>query len=139
MSETSSSGQKSAGFDVVTFLRGLGGALVGAAVGLVLFTFLLRYGVYAMAVPGALVGVACGWSINRRSLGLGIVCAAVAATNMILAEWWNFPFRNDKSLTFFLLNLGQLSLLFWLSLLLGCGLAFAFGQGSDRTSSRTAS
>jgi len=139
MSDFSSSGQKSAGFDLITILRGLGGALVGAAVGFAVFTFLLRYGVYAMAVPGALIGVICGWCLNRRSLVLGVLCGLMAATNMILAEWWNFPFKNDESLTFFLQNLAQLSLLFWLSLLLGCGLAFAFGQGSDRTPARTGS
>ena len=118
-------------------LRGLGGAIVGAVLGLVAFTLLIKYvGVYAMAIPGALVGVVCSYCITRRILVLGIVCAAIAATTMIIAEWWNFPFRKNDGLGFFLQNLGQLSGLFWISLFLGSGLAFWFGQGNERTGSR---
>ena len=123
--------------DLLTLIRGTGGGLAGAVVGFGIFTLLLKYtGIYAMAIPGALVGLVCGYCINRRSLVMGIVCAGIAAANMIFAEWWNFPFKDDHSLGFFLQNLGHLSGLFWLSLLLGGGLAFAFGQGNERTPTR---
>jgi len=119
-------------------VRGVGGALAGAAIGIVVFTLLVRYvGVYAMAIPGALVGLICSYAARQRSLVLGIICALIAAATMILAEWWNFPFKKpNESLGFFLQNLGQLSSLFWISLLLGGGLAFWFGQGNERTTSR---
>jgi len=126
--------------DLLIVLRGVGGALAGALAGIAIFTLLLDYtGIYAMAIPGALVGVVCGLCINRRSLLLGVICGGIAAANMILAEWWNFPFKKDESLWFFLQNLSQLSGLFWLSLLLGGGLAFWFGQGNERTPSGNAS
>ena len=136
MDDSSTSKPQASSGDLLTVLRGSGGALAGALAGFVIFTLLLDYtGVYAMAIPGALVGIVCGYCINRRSLLLGIICGGIAAVNMILSEWWNFPFKKDESLWFFLQNLSQLSGLFWLSLLLGGGLAFWFGQGNERTSS----
>ena len=135
--ESSSPDRPAPSGDILMLLRGLAGAIAGAVLGLIAFTLLIKYvGVYAMAIPGALVGVVCGYCISRRILVLGIVCAAIAAATMVLAEWWNFPFQKDDSLGFFLQNLGQLSGLFWISLLLGSGLAFWFGQGNDRTGSR---
>lgn len=137
MSDSSTFKPQGASGDLFTIIRGTGGALAGGVVGFGAFTLLLKYfGLYAMAIPGALVGLICGYCVNRRSLVLGVVCAGIAAANMIFAEWWNFPFKKDDSLWFFLQNLGQLSGLFWLSLLLGGGLAFWFGQGNERTSAR---
>lgn len=135
MDDSSTSKPQVPSGDLLIVLRGVGGALAGALAGIVIFTLLLDYtGIYAMAIPGALVGIVCGYCIPRRSLLLGIICGGIAAVNMILAEWWNFPFKKDESLWFFLQNLSQLSGLFWLSLLLGGGLAFWFGQGNERTS-----
>jgi hypothetical protein len=126
--------------DPLVIVRGIAGALAGGVLGVVVFTLLVRYvGVYAMAIPGALVGLGGGNAARRRSLVLGILCAALAAVAMIISEWWNFPWQKDESLGFFLRNLGQLSTLFWISLLLGGGLAFWFGQGNERTTSRDGS
>ena len=125
--------------DPFTVIRGAAGALAGAVIGFAVFTLLRKYfGLYAIAIPGALVGLICGYCTRRRSLVLGIVCAAVAAVTMIFAEWWNFPFIKDESLVFFLQNLGDLKARFWLSLLLGGGLAFWLGMGNERTSPRGA-
>ena len=137
MRDSIPSAPQSTSSELLTMIRGTGGALAGAAIGFAAFTLLLEYvGVYAMAIPGALVGVVCGYCLNRRSLILGIVCAGMGAANMIVSEWWNFPFIKDESLGFFLQNLGELEWHFWLSLLLGGGLAFWFGQGNERTTSR---
>ena len=130
MSESKPFDQPTASGDLVTLLRGAAGAIVGAAVGFGIFTLLVKYtGIYAMAVPGALVGVVCGYCIQRRSLVLGIVCAGIAAANMIFVEWWNFPFIKDESLVFFLQNLGDLKPYFWFSLLLGGGLSILVWHG----------
>ncbi|MCE9527267.1 MAG: hypothetical protein K8R36_14570 [Planctomycetales bacterium] len=135
--EFPSSGQQSETSDPLAMIRGTAGALAGAVIGFVIFTLLIKYvGVYAMAIPGAMVGLIGGYASRKRSLVLGIVCAAIAAATMIFAEWWNFPFQKDESLGFFLQNFGQLTTRFWLSLLLGGGLAFWFGQGNERTTSR---
>lgn len=135
-----SSDRKAGTSDPLVMVRGIAGALAGGVLGVVIFTLLVRYvGDYAMAIPGALVGLGGGYAARRRSLVLGILCALLAAAAMIIAEWWNFPWQKDKSLGFFLRNLGQLSTLFWISLLLGGGLAFWFGQGNERTTSRDGS
>jgi hypothetical protein len=140
MDDSTASKPQAASGDLLVFVRGISGALAGAALGFAAFTLLLKYsGVYAMAIPGALVGLVCGYCINRRSLVLGVICAGIAAANMVFAEWWNFPFKKDEGLGFFLQNLNQLSGLFWLSLLLGGGLAFWFGQGNERTTPRARS
>ncbi|MFN0022039.1 MAG: hypothetical protein ACKVP0_27640 [Pirellulaceae bacterium] len=137
MSDSVTSNQSSPSSHPLAMVRGVGGALAGAVIGTVVFTLLVRYvGVYAMAIPGALVGLICSYAARQRSLVLGIMSALFAAATMIIAEWWNFPFKKDESLGFFLRNLGQLSSLFWISLLLGGGLAFWFGQGNERTTSR---
>lgn len=134
--DLSSSDPKPGSSDPLVIVRGIGGALAGGVLGVVIFTLLVRYvGIYAMAIPGALVGLGGGYAARTRSLVLGIICVALAAVAMILAEWWNFPWQKDESLGFFLQNLHHLSTLFWLSLLLGGGLAFWFGQGNERTSS----
>ena len=137
MSDSTPSQPQIASSDVLNLIRGIGGALAGALLGFGIFTLLIKYaGLYAMAIPGALVGLVCSYCLQRRSLVVGIVCAGIAAATMIFAEWWNFPFKKDASLGFFVQNLGQLSGLFWLSLLLGSGLAFWFGQGNERTTTR---
>lgn len=120
--------------DLLVVVRGVGGAFAGAVIGFGTFTLLATYvGLYAMAIPGGLVGLICGYCSQRRSLILGIACAGIASATMILAEWWNFPFNKDASLGFFLQHLGDLQWHFWLSLLLGGGLAFWLGMGSERT------
>ena len=134
------SDRRTANGHLLTVILGFGGAILGASLGFTFFTLLIKYvGIYAMAVPGLLVGLGCGFCLPRRSLILGIVCAIIAAATMIFAEWWNFPFLKDESLGFFLQNLGELSRLFWFSLILGSGLAFWFGQGNERTESRVGS
>src|SRR5262245_46123250 len=139
MADVSSDTPSQGSADLVALARGIGGALLGAVAGFAIFTLLTRFGLYAIAVSGALVGLTCGWFSQRRSLVLGIVCIVVAALTIIFAEWWNFPFVKDESLGFFLQNLGSVQRLFWLSLLIGGGLAFWFGLGSERTPSSRSS
>ena len=136
MPDSPANGRQPGSGDPLAVIRGIGGAVIGFGV----FTLLATYfGLYAIALPGALVGLICGYCTQRRSPVLGIVCAGIAAATMILAEWWNFPLIKDKSLGFFLQNLRDLHALFWLSLLLGGGLAFWLGMGNERTTPHGAS
>ncbi|MGI8978146.1 MAG: hypothetical protein ACR2FY_02860 [Pirellulaceae bacterium] len=121
--------------ELLAIARGIGGALLGAAAGVLVFVVLLNFGVYAIAAIGALTGLGCSLLSQRRSLVLGVVCLMVALLTTFFNEWLNNPFTADPSLSFFLQHI-QPKTFFWLSLLLGGGLAFWFGQGNDRTPSR---
>ncbi|MEP7359708.1 MAG: hypothetical protein ABI847_20820 [Anaerolineales bacterium] len=121
--------------ELLTLARGIGGALLGAAAGMVVFVLLLRFGVYALAAIGALTGLGCSLLSQRRSLVLAAICLAIALVMTFLNEWLNNPFTDDPSLSFFLQHIRPKSL-FWISLLLGGGLAFWLGQGNERTTSR---
>ena len=118
--------------------RGIGGALLGAAAGVLVFVLLGQLGVYAIAAIGALTGLGCSLLSQRRSLMLGVVSLGVALATTFFNEWLNNPFTDDPSLSFFLSHIGPKTL-FWLSILLGGGLAFWFGQGNERTPSGNAS
>jgi hypothetical protein len=118
--------------------RGVGGALLGAAAGVLVFVLLGQMGVYAIAAIGALTGLGCSLLSQRRSLVLGVISLGVALVTTFFNEWLNNPFTDDPSLSFFLSHIGPKTL-FWLSILLGGGLAFWFGQGNERTPSGNAS
>jgi hypothetical protein len=118
--------------------RGLGGALLGAIAGVLIFMLFARLQLYAIAAIGGLTGLGCGYFSQRRSIVLGVVSLTIALVATFLNEWWNNPFLEDSSLVFFLQNLGELKGPFWLSLLLGGGLAFWLGMGNERTTLRGA-
>jgi hypothetical protein len=123
---------------LVALARGAAGAILGAAAGVLLFVALGWFGIYAIAAIGALTGLGCGYLSQRRSIVLAIVSLAVALVVTFLNEWWNNYFTDDPSLSFFIQNLSKANRILWLSLVLGGGLAFWFGLGSDRTPRRSA-
>jgi hypothetical protein len=120
--------------DFWALARGVAGALLGAVAGVLVFIGLLNFGIYAIAAIGALTGLGCSLLSYRRSLVLAVVCLVVALLTTFLNEWLNNPFADDPSLSFFLRHIGPKSL-FWLSLLLGGGLAFWLGMGNERPKS----
>ena len=124
--------------ELVAIARGIGGALAGAAAGVLLFVVLGWLHLYAIAAIGVLTGLGCGYLSQRRSVVLGIVSLVVALVVTFFNEWWNNHFLDDPSFTFFVQNLSQVKPIFWLSLIVGGGLAFWFGQGTDRTPLRSA-
>ena len=124
--------------DLVAIARGVGGALLGAAAGVVVFVMLAKFQLYAIAAIGGLTGLGCSLLSQRRSLVLGVVSLAVALVGTFLNEWINNPFTDDPSLSFFLAHIGPKTY-FWISIVLGGGLAFWFGQGNDRTSAGSGS
>jgi hypothetical protein len=119
------------GCPVVGFVLGLGGAVVGAFLGYLLFVAIARQGFYAIVLPGALAGVGCGALSGRKSNTLGIICGILGLIAGILAEWRFAPFIADKSLFYFLTHLHELTPFTHtlVMILLGAAFAFWFGRG----------
>ena len=118
----------------VNIARGLGGAALGGTVGYLAFGWLASQGFYAMALPGVALGVGAGLAATQRSLTLAILCGVAALILSIYAEWRNFPFARDDSLSYFLTHLLDLRPLTWLMLALGTlgGFWFAWNAGRRR-------
>jgi hypothetical protein len=114
---------------IVGFVLGLGGALVGAFLGYLLFVAIAGQGFYAIVLPGALVGIGCGALSGRKSNTLGIICGILGLIAGILAEWRFAPFIADKSLFYFLTHLHELTRFTQALILLGAAFAFWFGRG----------
>ena len=110
---------------------GLAGGILGGCLGYFLFSVVVRQGFYAIILPGALIGMGCGCLSGRKSLSLGIACAIGGLLLGIITEWRFAPFIKDKSLSFFLSNLHQLTRVTQILILVGSFLAFWFGRGRD--------
>jgi hypothetical protein len=110
-------------------LRGIGGAIAGGVAGYFLFVLLLRNGLYSSMIPGALMGLGAGLAARGRSPVLGILCAVVAIPLAIVGEWSVMPFRDDKSLAFFVTHVHELPPLHLVMMALGAAAAWWFGQG----------
>jgi hypothetical protein len=117
------------GCPIVGFVLGLGGAVVGALLGYLLFVAIAGQGFYAIVLPGALAGVGCGALSGRKSTGLGIVCAILGLAAGIFAEWRFSPFIADNSLFYFLTHIHELTRFTQILILLGAAFAFWFGRG----------
>lgn len=110
-------------------ILGVAGALVGGAVGHLLFLAMAKRGFYAMVLPGALVGLGCGLLSGRRSVLLGIASGVIGLVVGVLTEWVHAPFVRDRSLSFFLKHLRELSGASLIMILVGAAFAFWFGLG----------
>lgn len=117
--------------DPFPMIRGVVGAIVGGALGSVLFYLALRQRLYAIVLPGALAGIFCGGFLGRRSMPMGIVCGLIGAAFTLWIEWRFFPFIADNSFVFFLTHLHRLKPASLLLIALGIGMAGWFGMGRD--------
>jgi len=117
------------GCPVVGVVLGLGGAVVGAFLGYLLFVAIAGQGFYAIVLPGALAGVGCGALSGRKSNTLGIICGMLGLIAGILAEWRFAPFIADKSLFYFLTHIHEVTRFTQVLILLGAAFAFWFGRG----------
>lgn len=118
---------------VVSILLGLGGAVLGGAIGFYICVWLHRQGFYALALPGAGLGMGCGMLSRTRSVPLAVICAISAAVLGVFTEWRMRPFENDKSLEFFLKNIQDINApITWVFLVLGVVFAAWFGLGRER-------
>jgi hypothetical protein len=111
---------------------GLAGGIAGGVLGYFLFKVIAAQGFYAIVLPGALVGIGCGALSGRKSTALGIASAILALAAGILAEWSVFPFRADKSLTYFLTHIHKNSTATLVLIAIGAICAFYFARGRKR-------
>lgn len=112
----------------IVLLRGLGGAIVGAAVGYVLFRVLYRNGLYGIMLPGVLLGTGAGWAARTRSQTLGILCAVLAVGATLFTEW-HVRFSQNNTFVSFLSNLHTLGTVPLVMMAFGVAAAYSFGQG----------
>jgi hypothetical protein len=109
--------------------RGAGGGIVGGLVGYLIFTWLSKYNLDGLAIPGALLGLGAGLAARGQSHLLGISCGIAAALLSVFSEWSAFPFIKDGSLSFFLAHIHHLAPPKLVMFALGTGLAYWFGKG----------
>jgi hypothetical protein len=84
------------------------GAAVGGAVGYFLFFWVVSQGFYGLILPGALLGLGAGYPTSR-SIVPAVVCGVLAVAVGLFTEWRFAPFKQDDSLSFFLLHVHHLS------------------------------
>ncbi len=101
----------------------IGGALVGGVIGFFAFFWIADQGFYAMILPGGLIGIGAGL-VRNRSLGLAIGCGVAAVALGLFTEWKYMPFRDDKSLGYFLAHVHKLTPLTLLMIAVGGVLGF---------------
>jgi hypothetical protein len=111
-------------------VRALGGAIAGAIAGYMAFAWLMRQGLYALAIPGATLGLGCRLSTGQRSLTTGIACGILAILLGLYIEWRFFPFLDDYSLGYFVSHLHELKPVTLLMITAGGLFGGYFGWGS---------
>ena len=110
-------------------VRGIVGAIIGGAIGYLVFWWLTKSGFYGMIVPGALLGLGAGLAARGQSVTLGILCALTALVLSVIAEWSLFPFVRDGSLVYFVTHVHTLPAIKLIMMAMGVGLAYWLGQG----------
>jgi hypothetical protein len=114
--------------DPLMLARGLGGAVVGGAVGYLVFRLLAQNGFYGILIPGALLGMGAGWAARGQSQLLGIVCFVLAVGLTLFTEW-HVMFAKNHSFLDFLSKIHTLSTVRLIMLALGPVMAYWFGRG----------
>lgn len=117
---------------ISNWLRGILGAIVGAAIGYAVFFFMAKQGLYAMVIPGALLGLGCGYLSGMPSIGLGTLCGLSAILLGLCIEWQFAPFIKDDSFSYFMTHLHDLRPMTLIMIALGGIFGFWFGKGRER-------
>ncbi len=121
------------------YVRGTIGAFVGAAIGILVYWFLLRNNVQAPILVPGVTGVVAGLAGAKRDVKMGLITAVIAIPATILPDAIWLPFTMDESIGYFLphlhklnpIRIGPISLPMLLVYAIGIGLAFWFGMGRD--------
>jgi hypothetical protein len=101
----------------------IAGAIVGGAIGFLLFGWLYNQGLYGPVLPGGLLGIGAGFA-KPRSNFIPIVCSIAALVVGLAAEAYYRPFMADPSFGFFVSHLFDLQPA--TLLLIGLGAAIGF-------------
>src|SRR3569832_1653677 len=117
---------------LVVLLRGLAGAILGGVLGYFAFRWLSARNLFGYAVPGGMIGLCAGLAAGGRSQSVAIFCAIAALCLAIYLEWTVAPFRQDKSLLFFLTHLHRLDDLITKAVITAVGVACAYWLGQGR-------
>jgi hypothetical protein len=118
---------------IIAMIRGLIGAALGGAAGYFAFGWILGYGLYAMIIPGAALGYGFGALAGERNTVNGIVSAVLATGLGLFTESSYRPFDDDKSFSFFVAHIHQLTPITLLMIAAGSVLAFWSASGSTRS------
>jgi hypothetical protein len=105
-------------------LMAMGGAIAGAVLGYFGYCWLLRQGLYALALPGALIGLGAS-AFKPSSKTLCIVTGVSALAAGLFTEWRNAPFSADGSLLYFLAHVYQLRPMTLIMIAIGVVAGFA--------------
>ena len=120
-----SSGSKS--LTPAVLIKALSGSVAGVIIGVAGFTFLLKYGLYAIVLPGAAVGLGTGLMSRRASWTFAIYSGVVGAVLCLLLHWKYF--RAGTAFSEFLGDLGNLPTDIKLRMAAGVVAAVWFGRG----------
>jgi len=117
--------------NILNWLAGIVGAIVGSAVGYFAFFVLARQGFYAMVLPGALLGLGCGFLSGFQSNALGTICGLLAVLLGLFTEWRFAPFTDDGSFAYFSTHAHDLNPVTLVMIAVGGLFAFWFGKGRE--------
>jgi hypothetical protein len=84
------------------------GAALGGAAGYALFVIALRFGFYAIVLPGALLGIGAGLARNRSVL-MALLCGLLALGLGLFTEWKYSPFVKDDRIEYFVTHIHKLN------------------------------
>ena len=115
-----------------TVALGLLGAVVGGALGYLVFFWAVKQGFYALILPPALMGLCAGFCARRRSVPLAIICGVAGLALGLFTEWRYAPFRADGSWPYFITHLHHLRPITMVMLALGAILSYRFALGRAR-------
>lgn len=120
---------------IVSYLLGLIGAVVGGAVGVVVFQWLVGQGLYGLIIPGAMLGFGCGLLAQHRSHARGVVCGFAALLLGLYTQWRFSPLPADPGFKYLALHVYDLAPI--TQIMLGVGALFGYWLGKDASPLRS--
>lgn len=111
------------------WVRGIIGAVLGAAIGIYVFFLLYDNGMYGLMIPGALTGLGFGLLSRRTFWSAGLLCAVLGLLVMLWCEWQLAVDFKDQEVGEFIKVIPKLDTSTKVMLALGTLFAFWFGRG----------
>ncbi len=104
----------------------IGGALLGAVIGHLIFMYLADRGVFGFAIPGAMVALGAGLNNRCPARWVALVSAMIAFLAGNFSVWKRLPFVQDTSFKYSLLHFFDRPAMTWILILVASVLAFWF-------------